>query len=137
MMSTDQPTSAPVTPTPQQQTPLTFRQMVDSAIRFWEPCRLIYNGVLGVVAIGTFAVAWVTGAISLGHFPGLILPVFVLAVIANALYCSAYVVDLFVQCSSYRALWLKLRWGLFIIGLLFSCALTLGMCTLLLPWTFD
>lgn len=105
--------------------------MVDSAIRFWEPCRLIYNLVMGVIVLCLAAMTWTN--LTREELPWLIMSLFVLAVIANVLYCAAYVVDLFVQSSSMRPIWLKMRWLLLVIGIAFSAVITLVICLDLFP----
>ena len=47
-----------------------------------------------------------------------------LAVIANIAYCTAYVVDIFVQASGFRELWQRYRKLLFVIGTLFAAIIT-------------
>ncbi len=89
---------------------------------YWEPRRLIYNAALALVVlahfIGALPAAW-----SLVTLNG-ILVLFVLAVIANILYCSAYLVDWFVQISAFRDLWLGLRWLLLALGIALACVFT-------------
>jgi hypothetical protein len=53
-----------------------------------------------------------------------ILVLFVLAVFANVAYCAAYPVDIFAQQSDFLGLWLKYRWLLFTVGLLFAAVVT-------------
>jgi hypothetical protein len=50
--------------------------------------------------------------------------IFVLAVLANVAYCAAYVVDIFAQHSGFQALWLRYRWIVLAIGILFAGAIT-------------
>jgi hypothetical protein len=52
------------------------------------------------------------------------LGVFLLAVIANVLYCAAYLPDVFAEISAYRDLWRKYRWVLFLTGLTFAGVVT-------------
>jgi hypothetical protein len=75
-----------MTPAPQ------LRALLDDALRFWEPRRLLYNLLLTAVVFGWLIVTW-------PHFrPALnlqaLLLLFVLAVLANVCYCAAYVVDI-------------------------------------------
>jgi hypothetical protein len=53
-----------------------------------------------------------------------VLVLFLLAVVANVCYCAAYVVDIFVQLSSVRRLWLQKRWLLFLLGIMFAAVIT-------------
>lgn len=100
-----------------------LKAIVTNAIRFWEPLRIVYNVVLaGIVGAYFLSADFVrTG----GSVTGQIVGFAVLAVMANVLYCSAYAVDIFLQFSGFREVWLKWRWGLFLLGLGFSSALAL------------
>jgi len=49
-----------------------------------------------------------------------LLLLFVLAVLSNVAYCAAYVVDVIAQISAFRGTWLRVRWILLIIGVLFA-----------------
>src|SRR2546423_1595431 len=81
----------------------TFRESVSDAIRFWEPRRLVYNALLSVIVLFYFFRAYPASkaVLTLDSILGL----FLLAVLANVAYCSAYVADAFAQWSSYRDLW--------------------------------
>jgi len=50
--------------------------------------------------------------------------IFELAVLANIVYCAAYVADIPVQMTGYREHWRTLRWGLFVVGVAFAGILT-------------
>ncbi len=89
-----------------------------NGIRYWEPRRLIYNAVLAAVVVLYFFIGWPTSRDALSVNLGLQL--FQLAVIANVLYCSAYVPDLFAQLSSLRGAWLASRWIVFLVGTAFA-----------------
>lgn len=93
-----------------------------NALRYWEPRRPVYNAVLAAVVLLYFWFGWPVSRQALSVDVGL--QVFVLAVMANALYCSAYVPDVFVQLSSIRPAWLKSRWVLFLIGTAFAATVT-------------
>jgi hypothetical protein len=54
----------------------------------------------------------------------LLLLLFLLAVLANVAYCAAYVPDIFAQASGFRDVWLRFRWVLFLIGVIFAAILT-------------
>ena len=93
-----------------------------SGLRYWEPRRLIYNGVLALVVLGHFLLRLPDsrGKLSLD----LALGIFILAVLANIAYCAAYLADLFVQFAGLDAAW---RWGrvvLLIVGTLFAATIT-------------
>lgn len=100
----------------------TVTELLTDAIRYWEPRRLLYNGILTVIVVGYFAASlphsW--RMVSLDGFLGLV----VLAVLANLCYCAAYIVDIFAQLSGFRSLWLRRRWVLLAIGVLFASILT-------------
>jgi hypothetical protein len=91
------------------------------AMRYWEPRRLIYNFLLTAVCVG-----WVVG--TWPHFrPALtlssLLPISVLALLANACYCAAYLVDIPFQRSSLGTVWRRRRWALWLLGMLFAIVL--------------
>jgi hypothetical protein len=109
-----------------------IKEILTDAIRYWEPRRLIYNGFLAIVSIvAHFSTqeAYRQKA-SLGTLVGLI----VLAVVANLLYCAAYLPDIAVQFTEYRATWRKARIVLFVFGTLFAGLLAL-LC--MAPRLFD
>lgn len=109
------PDSAGATGAPQ------LRDLVDDALRYWEPRRIAYNLVLTCVCLGWLVFTWphFRAALALPAF----LPLFVLAVLANVCYCAAYVVDIPMQVSSFRAPWRRWRWGLWLAGMLFAAVL--------------
>jgi hypothetical protein len=96
----------------------TFRESVSDAMRFWEPRRLVYNALLGVIVLFYFFRAYPASKaiLTLNSIFGL----FLLAVLANVAYCAAYLADLFAQWSSYRDRWRQYRWVLFAVGILFA-----------------
>jgi hypothetical protein len=98
-----------------------FRGHLADAIRFWEPRRLVYNGVLTGVAVAWLVTTW-------PHFraaltPPSLLLLAVLALLANVCYCAAYLVDIPMQRSSLSAVWRRRRWGLWLMGMLFAILL--------------
>lgn len=97
-----------------------LRAILDDSLHYWEPRRIPYNLVLvGVVA------AWGVAIRSHLHWPlwGLALMLFVLAALANVLYSAAYGVDILIQRSSFRDLWRRRRWILWLAGMLLAIAL--------------
>ena len=100
----------------------TLRDSVTTAIRYWEPRRLIYNLVLAAIVLTYFGLNYPASrsVVSLDS----VLLLFLLAVLANVAYCAAYPVDVFVSLSSLRPQWLKHRWIIFVIGLLFAGTIT-------------
>ena len=99
-----------------------FRELISSALRFWEPARLIYNAVLLAIVAGYFVAGLPLSRNLLSLDVGLGL--FLAAVLANAAYCAAYPIDIFVQLSGYREQWLPLRWVIFLLGLAFAAVIT-------------
>jgi hypothetical protein len=53
-----------------------------------------------------------------------VLVLFILAVLANVAFCAAYPVDIFAQMSAFNIVWLRLRWVLLIVGILFAATIT-------------
>ena len=99
---------------------------VANALRYWEPRRLVYNGVLAAVVIAEFAVAW-PGSRDRLSFDNLV-GLFFLAVLANVAYCAVYIVDLFVQFSGLDAAWQRGRVVLLVVGTAFAAAITHFFC---------
>jgi len=95
-----------------------FRDALDSALRYWEWWRIPYNAILVIIVFCWFAFAWPRFR-PLVSVAGLQL-FFVLAVLANICYCFAYLVDIPLQYSSYRHLWLRRRWLLWGLGMLLA-----------------
>ncbi len=99
-----------------------LRDAATNAIRYWEPRRFLYNAVLSIIVISYFITGLPKSA-KLLTFDGF-LGLFLLAVIANILYCAAYIVDIFIQLSDFRETWLRYRWTLLLIGILFASIVT-------------
>jgi hypothetical protein len=98
-----------------------FRGLLADAARFWEPRRLLYNFILVLVTVTWIMATW-------PHFrPALTLtslfPMSILALLANACYSAAYLLDIPLQCSSAAATRNRFRWGLWILGTLFAFVL--------------
>jgi len=98
------------------------REAVSDALGYWEPRRIAYNAVLAVVVVAYFVIN-LPHSRSVVSFNG-VLVVFVLAVLANICYCTAYLGDVFVQVSGYRESWLRWRWVLLVIGIVFAAIIT-------------
>ena len=98
-----------------------FRRLLTDAMRFWEPRRLVYNLILAVVVM-----VWLVG--SWPHFrPAFtlqsLLLLAILALLANACYCAAYLVDLPMQSLSVGRALRRQRSVLWVIGTLFAILL--------------
>ena len=99
-----------------------WRDYLGNAIRYWEPRRIVYNLLLAAIVV----VHYVMGlpfSRTVVQLNSLLL-LFLLSVLANVAYCAAYLPDVFAQMSSARGSWLRYRWALFIVGLLFAAVLT-------------
>jgi len=95
-----------------------LRELFDDAIRFWEPRRLVYNSVLTAATVVWLAATWPHFRAAL-TLPSLLL-LAVLALLANACYRAAYLVDIPMQRSSLSTVWKRRRWVLWLVGTLFA-----------------
>jgi hypothetical protein len=68
-------------------------------IRYWEPQRILYNGVL-LLVVATRYWANLPASRAVANADSLQV-LFVLAVLANVAYCAAYIVDVVVQMSAF------------------------------------
>ena len=98
--------------------PNDLREKASNAIRFWERWRILYNLVLMVVVVLHFVAAYPASKQVLSI--NFCLALFLLAVVANILYCTAYLPDIFVQASGFHELWQNFRWLLLAVGI--TCA---------------
>lgn len=98
-----------------------IRDYITSAIRYWEPRRVVYNIVLAAVVVIYFWTAWPDSKHALTIDSILVL--FLLAVLANVAYCAAYLVDVFAQVSNFRDAWNSARWIVFVVGTAFAAVL--------------
>jgi hypothetical protein len=99
-----------------------LRECVTDAIRYWEHRRILYNAVLAIVVLVYFVAGLPMSRQSLSL--DTLLGIFLLAVLANVVYCAAYVPDVFAQMSAFRERWRDLRAILFVVGLIFAGILT-------------
>src|SRR5215207_3987952 len=95
---------------------ISFREAASNAVRFWERGRIVYNVVL-LVIVGGYFVAGLPSSLQQFSFD-LALGLFMLAVLANVAYCAAYPVDIFAQFTGFRGAWSRVRWAVFVIGIL-------------------
>ena len=84
------------------------------AARFWEPRRLVYNLLLLGVVMIWLVKTW-------PHFrPAMTLEslgiMTVLALLANACYCAAYLAEIMIQNATSSAAWNRQRWAIWAAG---------------------
>lgn len=96
--------------------------MVD-AVAYWERKRLLYNAILVALTLLCWGPDIIMGGPRDWIGGGLVLLMF--AIIANALFCFAYPVDLAFQLSPLRTMWASTRWVLFLFGLILASAIAL------------
>jgi hypothetical protein len=100
-----------------------MKEIITDSIAYWEPRRIAFNAALALV-VGISFVCHLpasAGGLAWQQILGLLLA----AVVANSLYCAAYVADIFFQMSDYRRVWKKWRWTLLVTGTAFAAALFL------------
>lgn len=102
---------------------MNFSECLKDAVSYWERKRILYNAVLVVLTLICWGPDILPGGPRAWIGGGLVVLVF--AGIANVLYSLAYPVDLVLQMSPYRTLWLSSRWLLFTTGLLLAVCLAL------------
>jgi hypothetical protein len=98
-----------------------FSEKIKEAIRFWEKRRIVYNGMLTVVAVAWVVWTWphFRGALTFEHA----LALFVLALLANICYCAAYLAEISFSIPKAGQVWTKWRWGLWVLGTVFAVVL--------------
>ncbi|TAL87395.1 MAG: hypothetical protein EPN74_01635 [Rhodanobacter sp.] len=101
--------------------PATLRDILNDAVRYWESRRVAYNVALILVVAAWAAADWsgFLGTFGVTH----LLQLLVLAVLANACYSAAYLVDIPIQHASFQALWRSSRWLLWLAGTLLAMGL--------------
>jgi hypothetical protein len=84
------------------------------AILYWERRRIVYNAVLACIVAAGFALAWPT---SLSWFSPPALPALIqAAILANVVYCAAYLAEWLFHLSPYGEAWRRRRIVLFAAG---------------------
>ena len=98
---------------------LDLREIITDSIKYWEKRRIAYNLILAAIVLCS---ALSSGAAinTVWWWLAVMLHLFVYAVIANMLYCSAYLVDFFFQLSAFQIVWRKGRIALFVVGTLLA-----------------
>jgi len=95
-----------------------LRERLANASRFWEPRRVVYNFLLTAVAVVWLVATWPHFRVALTLSSLLLLAI--LALLANACYCAAYLVDIPMQRSALCAIWGDRRWVLWLLGTLLA-----------------
>lgn len=108
-------------PTQSQSPSGPLRGFLAGAIRFWEPRRLVYNLLLAIVVVVWIAASW-------PHFRPMFTPhglllLVILALLANACYCGAYILDIPMQSLFVGDSLRYWRWCLWVIGTLLAVVL--------------
>jgi hypothetical protein len=100
------------------------RQAVNlkDAARFWEPCRIWYNGVLFLIVVLWVVFTWphfrpAMNWVALGKMA-------VLGLLANLCYCAGYAAEGFIQPLLPQALWRWARWAVWTAGMLLAILLS-------------
>lgn len=103
--------------------PTGTRNRVDlkDAARFWERQRLWYNVVLLAIVVLWVRFTWphfrpAMNLVALGKMA-------VLALLANLCYCAGYAMEGFIQPLLRQAYWRRLRWVVWVAGMLFAILL--------------
>lgn len=89
-------------------------EILSDAVRYWERRRIIYNVILAAVFLGWIGLTWPHFR-EASPFQGIVFLI-VFGLMANLLYSAVYLVDIPLQSSSLRALWHRVRFGLWIAG---------------------
>ena len=102
---------------------MNFKERLVDAVSYWERRRLLYNGVLTILALVCWGPEIVAGGPGAWMGGGIVLLVF--CAIANALFCLAYPVDLAIQVSPLKELLPGTRGVLFVFGLALASTIAL------------
>jgi hypothetical protein len=96
-------------------------EIFNQAWRYWEPRRLVYNGMLMLGALAWLVLTWphFQPAFNLRAIGALL----VLAILANVFYSAIYLPEFFAQLSPARAVWLRRRSAVLVLGILFALVL--------------
>jgi hypothetical protein len=100
-----------------------MKEIITDSIRYWEPRRIVFNVLLALVVAGSFFCHQQPSISQLTWQP--VLGLLLAAVLANVLYCAAYIADIFLQMSEYRPVWRRYRWALCAIGTAFAAGIFL------------
>lgn len=103
-------------------TDATLRTAISNAIGYWELRRLIYNSALALVVVIIYSLNLPGSRSAIGFNEVEVLVV--MAVLANVAYCAAYFPDVLMQMSRFRDKWIKIRWLLLLVGVIFAAIIT-------------
>jgi hypothetical protein len=96
-------------------------EIFGDALRYWELRRLAYNGALVLTAFGWLIFTWPHFRPALNwHAAGALA---LLAILANLCYSIAYLAELPIRRSAGKWIWLRWRWLVWVLGMLFALAL--------------
>ena len=100
-----------------------IRTHLADAASYWEPMRIIYNGVLAVLVLA----CWGLEIVSFGprQWLGASLVLMIFAGIANVLYCLVYPIDFAFQMVPFIQRRKEFRWLLFAAGVIVASVLAL------------
>jgi hypothetical protein len=102
-----------------------IREILTEALAYWERKRILYNVALALVAVTGHLTSTAPWKPSVGF--DLFLGLFFLAVIANVLYCAAYLPDVVIHISDFRDRRHVIRTLLFTIGTLFAAGIAFSI----------
>ena len=100
-----------------------IRTHLADAASYWEPMRIVYNGVLAVLVLACWGLDIVSSGP--GQWLGAALVLMIFAGIANALYCLAYPIDLAFQMVPVIQRRKEFRWLLFAAAVIVASVLAL------------
>lgn len=92
---------------------------------------LAYNAILALIVIAYFWMALPSSKQSVNA--DFVLGLFLLAVIANVAYCTAYLADIFAQMSDFRDSWQRMRWIVFAVETPFAGIITRFIAMAMFP----
>lgn len=99
-----------------------MKSIPSDAIHYWEPRRVWYNFILALIFIGWIVLTW-------PHFSqaptseGIVFLVFYF-VMANLSYSAVYIIDVPMQYSPLRGMWVRWRFGLWLLGMVLTLVFT-------------
>jgi preprotein translocase subunit SecF len=98
----------------------TMKEIINESLRYWESRRVAFTAALALVVVASF---YIHGSSVAGLTWQSVAGLLLAAVIANVLYCTAYVADIFVQLSEYQQMWKRHRRALLVTGTALAAAL--------------